>query len=342
MATSAARIAANRQNAQRSSGPRTAEGKASSKRNALKHGLTALVVDLGDNGDGEPETEMSREWLRRQVERTIRRIDRGERIEDRLRLEAVWRASATWDEDRTLAAENIARHLQREPARTVARLRQTPQGCDWLIGHWEALARVAEGADDAWTDEQTQLAHDLLGTLVVARDDSALLVGDQATPERAALARCMIAELDECRVTAAEADEIAQVQAAADLVDLPTPDLARLRRYDTALHRRLHWLMAALQTAPVEAVSPARPAEALAPVVASEASAPAPPPDGAPRNEPKRDRATDETNPTEPAHPLDSAPQVAPEPTWSTLNLAPLVLDAAPTRRPGGDQRRSA
>ena len=37
---SAARVAANRRNAQLSTGPRTAEGKARSRRNALKHGLT--------------------------------------------------------------------------------------------------------------------------------------------------------------------------------------------------------------------------------------------------------------------------------------------------------------
>jgi hypothetical protein len=39
--TSSAQIAANRRNAQKSTGPRTANGKASSRLNALKHGLTA-------------------------------------------------------------------------------------------------------------------------------------------------------------------------------------------------------------------------------------------------------------------------------------------------------------
>ena len=46
MPTSQARIIANRQNAQRSSGPRTEEGKEQSRRNALKHGLTGAGVVL--------------------------------------------------------------------------------------------------------------------------------------------------------------------------------------------------------------------------------------------------------------------------------------------------------
>jgi hypothetical protein len=43
--TSQAKIAANRRNAQRSTGPRTAPAKARVRRNALQHGLAALVVD---------------------------------------------------------------------------------------------------------------------------------------------------------------------------------------------------------------------------------------------------------------------------------------------------------
>jgi hypothetical protein len=42
--TSEAKIAANRRNAQRSTGPRTARGKAHVRRNALQHGLAAVVV----------------------------------------------------------------------------------------------------------------------------------------------------------------------------------------------------------------------------------------------------------------------------------------------------------
>ncbi|HEY1363980.1 MAG TPA: hypothetical protein VGF60_17200 [Xanthobacteraceae bacterium] len=43
--TSAARIAANRRNALRSSGPRSTAGKARSAQNSRRHGLTAAVAD---------------------------------------------------------------------------------------------------------------------------------------------------------------------------------------------------------------------------------------------------------------------------------------------------------
>ena len=44
MVCSPARLAANRLNAQKSTGPRTEEGKSRSRANALKHGLCASVV----------------------------------------------------------------------------------------------------------------------------------------------------------------------------------------------------------------------------------------------------------------------------------------------------------
>ena len=46
MATSEARIAANRRNAQKSTGPKTEAGKTVSRHNALKHGCAAAVVTL--------------------------------------------------------------------------------------------------------------------------------------------------------------------------------------------------------------------------------------------------------------------------------------------------------
>jgi hypothetical protein len=53
--SSPAKIAANRQNAKHSTGPRTTEGKNASSRNALKHGLTAKSVIIFDESEAEYE-----------------------------------------------------------------------------------------------------------------------------------------------------------------------------------------------------------------------------------------------------------------------------------------------
>ncbi len=51
MSTSAARIAANRKNAQKSTGPRTEEGKRRVSHNAQTHGLTAQTICLAEESD---------------------------------------------------------------------------------------------------------------------------------------------------------------------------------------------------------------------------------------------------------------------------------------------------
>ena len=55
MPTSEARIQANQQNALKSSGPKTPEGKAASRQNSLKHGMTGAGVILGEGDAAEVE-----------------------------------------------------------------------------------------------------------------------------------------------------------------------------------------------------------------------------------------------------------------------------------------------
>ena len=67
---------ANRANAKRSTGPTTELGKSRSKMNALKHGLSAQKVVIGDEDardfealraalerDWQPDTALEREWI---------------------------------------------------------------------------------------------------------------------------------------------------------------------------------------------------------------------------------------------------------------------------------------
>src|SRR4051794_8845514 len=60
MATSDARIHANRLNALKSTGPRTEAGKAISRANALKHGLTATLIKTPE--EAQAATERIAAW----------------------------------------------------------------------------------------------------------------------------------------------------------------------------------------------------------------------------------------------------------------------------------------
>jgi hypothetical protein len=83
--TSDSRRAANRRNAKKSTGPRTAAGKASSSRNALRHGLLARHTCLPD------EDEQEFQWLRERVFADLQPVGvLEEACCDRI-ADAIWR-----------------------------------------------------------------------------------------------------------------------------------------------------------------------------------------------------------------------------------------------------------
>lgn len=104
MVVSDARREANRENALKSTGPRTEEGKARAGRNALKHGLTATRVAVeGEEGrnyeervaafrDQFPPKDAWQQLLIEQMARVSLRLSRIEQAESQLRTVAAWRA----------------------------------------------------------------------------------------------------------------------------------------------------------------------------------------------------------------------------------------------------------
>ncbi|WP_435007588.1 hypothetical protein P12x_004853 [Tundrisphaera lichenicola] len=260
MIVSEARIAANRRNAARSTGPKTVEGKERSRANALKHGLCSAVV-VPESIEAIQERASAyyytlkpqnafHAWLVDKAAMLSLRIDRCERMERRVRDKISLRAEPTWDDDRKLQAETLGGQLAKRPGEVVEALRRTPQGCVWLMTRWAMLAHVAD-VKGGWTSEQTRLAFDLLGTPIEFREGhrpgaSLDLQGTMVEPadDPASVARREIAALTERRDLVNDLDEVNRALACSDLADDEDPELRKLRRYEGTLHRRLHWCLA--------------------------------------------------------------------------------------------------
>jgi len=166
------------------------------------------------------------DWLTDTIATILLRINRSERVERKLRDWASYRAFDFWEEDQRLAVETVALKLGKEPARVVAKLRETPAGIDWLLGRWRLLARVEPRS---WTDDQRDLAARLVG-------------GDEGIdPAAPGFVARRIADLESYRQNGQHADAIIRGLVEADLHDDGVPGLAKLRRYVRSLHRQLKW-----------------------------------------------------------------------------------------------------
>src|SRR5258708_8385547 len=146
MIVSEARIAANRRNAQMSTGPKTEEGKRKSRANSLKHGLCASVVVAEDPKlvqqrasdwfDAlKPQNEFQ-SWLVDEVAILSIRIDRCERMERRARDVKAIKAELCWEDDRRLDAVRLGGLLPKRPGRVGQAPRRAPPGCPGPTPRW--------------------------------------------------------------------------------------------------------------------------------------------------------------------------------------------------------------
>jgi hypothetical protein len=158
---------ARRQNARKSTGPKTEAGKARSRANSVHHGLAGSGVVL------TPEMQVLYDQRRYSLDARVDRLDgNSRRVEQEavlasLRLDACRiaqrrRVEERWDSDRQLAVLGLARELADDPEATSIRLDQTTHGVAWKLGRWQELA---DPLDDhgAWTPEEVALALDLMG-----------------------------------------------------------------------------------------------------------------------------------------------------------------------------------
>src|SRR2546421_192930 len=110
------RAAINRRNAQKSTGPRTDEGKARSRFNALKHGMTAQIPVLPGRLFWDPRGPL-----------------------------ALYPPSAYRPGQPRVSSSGLADDPD-DPARLILRLEATAAGCQWLLDRWAELRdRLEQG-----------------------------------------------------------------------------------------------------------------------------------------------------------------------------------------------------
>ncbi len=164
MPASEQRIQSNRANSAKSTGPRTAEGKARSRANALKHGMAGagVVVPEQDRALFEAREEAWAEdlgattdldgYLASRAALASVRLDRCARQEAAALAEKRSQALARWWRERSDRA-SVGYHAGRmdeHAAESLHALQATSLGCQWLAEQWAALARslVAVGGWD--------------------------------------------------------------------------------------------------------------------------------------------------------------------------------------------------
>ena len=317
MIASDARIAANRLNAQKSTGPKSAEGKERSRANAVKHGMTGEGIALGSEeaaavearlsgfgADYRPVTTAGRALARRAAMLSVRlercAIREAAAISTRARA-----AAAEFDEARAPEVEEHFGKLEADPAGSIRRLRRMPEGVDRLVATWKDLRwELARRGPTYWDAPKGAMASLLTGRkpggLGMGRaealsnavqgflrsledsdgaglDDKARR--DWARRELLALMAGMVAGLEAHRATL-DLDAIAADRAGAGARALfdPSKEATLARKYEAAADREMHRALKEMKAVEAEAAAEAAaPAGSPAPLGSFSPVAPARP-----------------------------------------------------------------
>jgi hypothetical protein len=176
MPCSPAQLEANRRNSLLSKGPSSPSGKAISRRNSLKHGLTGAGIVLPTDDEAEVarrfealEAEMApkSELARMLVNRVATLSLRMEHCVEHEAKNAAFRmrhATEAFDDQRLAEVEKTLSWIATEPATAARRLRNTPEGIDLVVADLERLKAALghpEGVRWDWTS--CELFHHLTG-----------------------------------------------------------------------------------------------------------------------------------------------------------------------------------
>ena len=288
MPVSEARLNANRRNAAKSTGPRTPEGRARSRRNALKHGLTGEGVALPDEDAVEvarrfealgrelnPSSEVGKMLVHRVAFLSVR-LERCERFDTAVLSKRVRKAEAEFADARLVEVEALVLQLPREAATSVRRLKGSPEGVDWLLGHLAELkGDLLLENRDGWTPNHRMRLEAVLGqnpggyriNRVMALSDAILGYFGHLDPEdgeglddgararwaKGALAAMIDAEAAHLQAVRAALDPRAIEQDRLEAADRalfdPSPKMVLARKYEAATERGLYKALKELQAA---------------------------------------------------------------------------------------------
>jgi hypothetical protein len=298
MSCTDARRLANQRNAQKSTGPKTEAGKLVSRLNSLTHGMRSehgltpphlteavakhhqMLIDAY-----HPETDNQR-WLLGQVADAAARLDYCQFMIRAQIDDMADRADLCWDEDRTRAVEEIAARLRKDPSRTASRLRETSQGCRWILARWDALS-VPLAENVGWDEDQCNLAATLMGIGPDLRAAYPTL-NPSANPDGQATILCEHAESIHTLMTEAleplDAKERELTRLGFPL--RPSKELLRFERYESKLRKVYNDAMQAFRQSRAERVIESEPTTLPnpEPITCLE---PDPEPEPAPRIEPR-------------------------------------------------------
>jgi hypothetical protein len=167
-------IAANQANAIKSTGPKSAQGKATASRNALKHGMTCEKEDLFSS-DAKLYKDRLASWTKAarpqndlevfQLECAVRaavNLDRCARNADAALDRRKRKVVGDWDGVQTKKVNATTEHWTSQPAVCVALLETFSRGVEWLLDCWEDLAKTLE-TNEFWTIADACRAIRLMG-----------------------------------------------------------------------------------------------------------------------------------------------------------------------------------